>query len=261
MKVYCQNVWNYLPSEFRNGLLYSLILEENADICMFQECGPGTTRAGNAPLPQLLSYEYTEICSELAHRNYTPVFYKSCKYNLLDCGYQLYEGRNDANSKSITWAVLEDRASKKRIAVASTHFWWMFDSEEDNTQRLKNAAQLKALCDRVTAQYDVPMIIGGDFNNGKNSLQGDAPYRYMLENGFTDLRLSAKLTTGCLTHHDYPVLTDKNIYAHGPLPDKILDYIFTYGSQPISAEKFDILTSQKALDSSDHCPLIGIFKL
>lgn len=261
MKVYCQNVWNYRPSEFRNGLICSLITASDADVCMFQECGPGTNRAGSAPLPALLQYEYTEICPELAGKNYTPVFYKAEKFHVIDSGYLLYDGLNDANSKSVTWAVLEENATAKKVAVASTHFWWMETGERDNAQRLQNAAQLKALCDQITAQYDVPVIIGGDFNNGKNSLQGDMPYKAMLQQGFKDLRLIAQSTTDTFTHHDYPVLTEDGIYTEGPMPDKIIDYIFVYGAKAVIAEKFDVLTTQKALTSSDHCPLIGVVQI
>lgn len=261
MKIYNQNVWNYRPSEYRNALICSLITEFGADVCMFQECGPGTNRVGGAPLISLLQYEYTEICPELATKNYTALLYKTEKYNVIDSGYLLYDGLNDANSKSVAWAVLEEKETAKKAAVASTHFWWMFNSEKDNLQRLQNVAQLKELCDQIIAKHDVPVIIGGDFNNGKNSEQGDMPYKTMLQEGFRDLRLIARNTTDTFTHHDYPVLTEDGIYSEGPMPDKIIDYIFVYGEKEVITKKFDVLTTKKALTSSDHCPLIGIVQI
>jgi len=260
MKIYCQNVWNYNPSEYRNKLITSLVNEFDADVCMFQECGPGTTRVGDAPLPSLLKDKYTEVCPEVASDNYTPVFFKTDKYNVIDSQYFCYDGFNDYNSKSVTWAVLEDKLTLKRVAVVSTHFWWMFRGEEDNQQRLQNVAQLKECCDKIVAQYDVPVIIGGDLNNGKNAEQGDMPYHAMLKEGFCDIRLTANETTDILTHHDYPILNEEGIYEKGAFPERILDYIFTYGKSAIKAQKFEILVSQKALDSSDHCPLLGIFE-
>ena len=257
MKVYSQNVWNHNPVEYRNSLMYSMILEAKADICMFQECGPGTNRKGAVSLPELLKYEYTEACSEMAHQNFTPVFFKTNQFNLIDDGYHLYTGLNDANSKSVTWAVLEDRISLKRIAAVSTHFWWKYDSNEDNLQRLQNVAELKAICDELIERYQVPVIIGGDFNNGENADQGDAPYQAMLQQGFKDLRLISPQTVECYTHHAYPVQNNEGIYHDGPMPDKTLDYIFEYGNFESLTRKFEILTTQKALDSSDHCPLIA----
>lgn len=258
--VYCQNVWNHNPSEYRNTLIRSLVSDFDADICLFQECGPETNRVGGAPLPKLMQDEYTEVCSEVADRNFTPVFYKTEKFNLIDSGYVLYRGLNDVNSKSITWAVLEDKASLTKFAVASTHFWWMSESENDNKQRLENVDQLGEVCDLIIKKHGVGVIIGGDLNNGKNADQGDEPYRYMLSKQFEDVRINAAQTTDEYTHHDYPVLKEDGTYANGPMPVRNLDHIFTYGNCPFKAEKFDVLTSTKALDSSDHCPLVAQFK-
>lgn len=44
------------------------------------------------------------------------------------------------------------------------------------------------------------------------------------------------------------------------MPMYTIDYIFAYGDG-VKAEKFDIITSQKALNSSDHCPLILNFEI
>lgn len=261
MRIYSQNVWNYNPSEYRNKLIAALIEDFDADVCCFQECGPGTNRAGVSPLPELLKENYSEVCSEFADRNYTPLFYKTEKYNIIDSGYFLYEGLNDANSKSVTWAVLEDNTTLKRVVAASTHFWWMFRGEQDNLQRLQNVAQLKDFCDEMTSKYNIPIIIGGDFNNGTNADQGDMPYKKMLQEGFCDIRYTAEETTDLLTHHEYPILNDEGIYVDGALPERTLDYIFTYGNAEIRTIKFEILTTQKALDSSDHCPLLATFEI
>ncbi len=258
---YNHNVWNHNPTEYRNNLIRELIHELDADVCTFQECGPDTTRSGEAPLPVLMSDRYTEVCPDKTGYNYTPVFYKTDKFSLVDSGYFLYDGLNDANSKSVTWALLEEKSSSKRFVAASTHFWWMEESERDNLQRINNARQLRGFLDRVIARYAVPIIVGGDFNNGENSAQGDEPYRVMLEMGFCDIRLCADESTDSYTHHDYPVLTHNGKYENGALPVRNLDYIFVYGNTSVKARKFDILTSQKALDSSDHCPLVGYFEL
>ncbi len=261
MKIFSHNIWNHNPVEYRNSLIYSLILESGADICMFQECGPDTNRKGSVPLPELMKYEYTEVCPERAHQNFTPVFFKTEKFNLINSGYFLYTGLNDANSKSVTWAVLEDKATSKHFGAVSTHFWWKYDSETDNQQRLQNVEELKKICEYLTEKYDIPVIIGGDFNNGEKAAQGDEPYKAMLRNGFKDFRLVADRTTSILTHHEYPVLKENGIYVEGSMPDKTLDYIFVYGKDPEAVERFEILTSQKALDSSDHCPLVGTISL
>ena len=261
IKIYCQNVWNYSPASYRNSLIFSLISDCDADICLFQECGPDTIRSAEVCLPSLMEEVYQEVCIDLADKNYTPVYYKKEKFDLLDSGYFLYDGLNDANSKSVTWALLKEKESAEKFVVVSTHFWWMYESEKDNEQRLKNVEQLHEFCESVIAKYDVPVIVGGDLNNGKNSSQGEEPYEYMKQKGFKDIRLTAEKTTDTHTHHAYPVLNENGIYENGALPVRTIDYIFTYGDFNIKAKKFDVLTSRKALDSSDHCPLTGEFEI
>ncbi len=253
--LYSQNVWNCNPTAHRNSLIRSLIDDFDADFCTFQECAPWSIRAGVAPLQELLKDKYTEIDGK--ETNFTPVFFKTEKFRLVDSGYHLYSGLNDANSKSVTWAVLEDRTNGKKLAVMSTHFWWMFDGEADNLQRIENARELKTLCETVSAGYSVPVIIGGDFNNGENAPQGDEPYRKMLEMGFTDVRFSAKESTSGFTQRD--CLLPGGIQDTSGLPNRTIDYIFSIGN--LSAQRFDIPCSEKALASSDHLPLILHFDI
>ena len=86
MKIYSHNIWNYNPHGFgyeplwqRMKLISELIFEADADVCMFQECGPETCRAGKGAIQKLLEEKYSEVCPEKADVNYTPVFYKKEK--------------------------------------------------------------------------------------------------------------------------------------------------------------------------------------
>jgi len=264
MRVYCQNIWNSNPCAPRNRIVRELIRDFDADVCFFQECGPQTNRMGDgeAPIVNLMNDRYIEAYPEAADINYTALFYKKDKYNLLDSGYFLYDGFNDANSKSVTWAILEEKETGKKVVVASTHLWWMFDSEKDNLQRLQNVAQLKQFCEEIVSKTGLPIIIGGDFNNGKDSPQGDEPYRTMLEEGFCDTRLIADETNDEPTcGNSYPtVLPDKSVIARNH-SEFIIDYIFTYNAKNFMVKKFEVLTSEQARKSSDHSPLLAIIEM
>lgn len=257
MKIYSQNVWNCLPAAYRNRLVRGLVADVDADVCLFQECAPDTVRRGDdeAPLADLLADGYAEVCPELAHKNFTAVFYKKDVYRLVDGGWVLYDGLNDRDSKSITWAVLE-AADGKRVAVASTHLWWRWDDEADNRQRLDNVRQLKAICDGIAEKYGVPVIVGGDFNCGENAPTGEEPYRLAVELGFRDLRFSAPDTTMQYTHRFCEPRAVNGVHETSALPDENLDYIFTYGEGVVPVS-FAVPTDEAALKSSDHCPLVG----
>ena len=254
---YSQNVWNSNPCDFRIKLIRSLVSDFNADICMFQEFGPYSVRKANPPMHAIMSDAYVEACPDVSDKNYTPVFYKKGHFEVIANGYLLYDGLNDADSKSVSWIVLKDNKSGTSFAVASTHFWWMAEKEEDFAQRLANVDQLKEVCDGIIAKHNVPVIIGGDFNNGAFSEQGEEPYKKMLSLGFKDMRLISEKTTDCFTHHEYPVEMPDGTFTKGEMPERNLDNIFIYGDFDVKALSFDVITSDKALTSSDHCPLIG----
>ena len=207
LSVYCQNVWNSTPLN-RTALQRDLIFERDADVCFFQECGPKTIRAGEEALPPMLAARYDEVPTEVGDLNYTPVFYKRDRFDLIDHGYLLYRGKNDANSKSVTWAVLSEKESGVRFGVCSTHFWWRYNEPDDNTWRLSNAAELFDCVTDIQNRYDVPVIVGGDLNCGKCSSQGEEPWLWLCER-LTDVRVAAPITTDMMTHHAYPVKDDE----------------------------------------------------
>jgi len=261
---YSQNIWNSSPAGYRNKLLRSLIDDFDADICAFQECGPETNRKGLPSVHSVMSDFYAEVLPQLSNVNFTPLFYKKDKYNVVDCGYQLYTGLNDANSKGVSWAVFEDKETQKRFAFASTHFWWKARGEEDTNQRMNNARELKVICSEIINKYNVSVIIGGDFNNGKNSLQGTDPYFEMLKMGFVDIRTIAEDCTKqeYTCQNAYPVLQDDESFTKCPMePNICIDYIFIYGEFTGKIKKFHIETNDKARTISDHTPLIAEIEL
>lgn len=260
IRLYNQNIWGgtKMPIGERNRLIRGMIAEYAPDFCSLQECNPGTSRVGTDPIQEILADVYAEAPVEKDLLNHTAVFYKKDTWDLIDCGFNPYNGLNDVRSKAVTWAVLEQKCSKKRICVASTHFWYKNAAEEDFLQRLENAGELKERCDEISAQYRVPILVSGDLNCGKGSASGEDPYFAMLEHGFVDVRRAAEITTDSHTIHHYPQLGDDGLYFAADKPRATLDYIFTYGEH-LKALKFAVVTTDIALCSSDHCPLIGDF--
>ncbi len=259
IKIYNQNIWgNYAQNECignRNELIRDLIYEYGADVCGFQECNPATSRAQDVDIAKLLQEDYVEVPTVAEKYNFTPIFYRKDKFELIEAGWEKYTGKNDLGSKSSTWCVLEEKTSKIRIAYVSTHFWWAFNSEDDDQQRLKNVDQLYALLQWIKNQFQVPVIVAGDFNSGENSIQGSAPIEKMQEKGLIKLAEIAKKKEGHFTVHSYPVRNNNHVYYGESQPDYILDHAFMLQEERLEIEEFLVDTSVKALSSSDHCPL------
>ena len=261
MRIYNQNIWGNMKPEHkianRNLLIHGLISKYDPDVCGFQECNPKTSRAGDTPIASLLSDFYNEVFPENADHNFTPLFYHRERMTCIDCGWFLFDGKNDKNSKSVTWAILEEKASGKRAAFLSVHFWWKWESEEDTLGRRANARQLVDFCKELAEKYSVPFFVMGDLNSGVGAHQGEDAYLTMRSLGMRDLRALAKETTSMQTAHEYPVLNEEGNYENGGQPHKTLDYIFGFGKEPLSVDRFCVLTEEDALNSSDHCPLVA----
>ena len=203
----------------------------------------------------MLAERYEEVPTEVGEQNYTPVFYLRDRFDLIDHGYILYKGKNDANSKSVTWAILSEKASGVRFGVCSTHFWWRCNEPDDNAHRLSNAAELYACAMDLTKRFDVPVIIGGDLNCGKLSSQGEEPWLWLCDR-LIDVRAKAPITTDMMTHHAYPVKDENGLFCGGEMPRRTLDHMFVTKHPNVELHSFEVDTSRRALTTSDHCPLI-----
>ena len=262
IKLYNHNIWGNFAADQkignRNKLIKKLIFDETPDFCCFQECNPISSRRDD-PIEELISELYAEAPTSAGKNNFTPVFYNKKRFKLIFSDWINYSGLNDLNSKSITVGVFEERATGKRVAVFSTHFWWQV-GEEHTLQRMNNAAELKTVAEVIITKFGVPVIISGDLNNGLGAQQDTRPYEKMMAEGFADIRHISPITTDSHTCHGYPVLNEKDEYVNAHEPSFTLDYILTYGKNALRPVKFEVLTSREALDSSDHCPLVGEFE-
>ena len=136
---YCENnteAWIAMnddcsPAGRVDGLVRSY-LEEMPDVLGLQEVSPTMAvlmmdRMRKVELPDgtVATYEYISAGD-------TPIVYRRDKLKLLESGFFRYteevpgyEGSfNNSETKSYGYGVFEDRESKKRFALMSTHLWW-----------------------------------------------------------------------------------------------------------------------------------------
>ena len=259
--IYDHNIWGNMPGlstiSNRNALIGELISYHDADFAVFQECNPKTSRDKDVDIAKLLSPDYSEVTTNAGKNNFTPIFYKTKNYNIIESGFHAYEGLNDLDSKSLTYAVFEEKKSKVKFGIISTHFWWK-TGIEDNIQRLENAKTLLKFTNDIKKRYDIPVFAMGDLNCGFNADQGDEPYLF-LKDHLLDLREIAPISTDTLTHHDYPVCnSDGDYVADGRVdPVRNLDYIFVTEHKNVAIDTFEIDISDESYASSDHFPLIA----
>ena len=206
-----------------------------------------TLRAG---LPE---YDYVGVGRDDGKEKgeFSAVFYKKEKFNLLDSGsFWLSEtpdvpgvkGWDAACVRVCSWAKLEEKATGKQFVHFNTHL------DHIGLVAMQKGAEL------ITAKAaqicpDLPAFFTGDFNVTPDS----APYRTVIQAGFADARHVAAVSDDSITFHVDTFISDrlKEEYA-------VIDYCFVKGD--VKIDSFRVLRNLYPGDlfPSDHFPVIAV---
>ncbi len=273
------------PIPLRQNIQAELIASYAPDVLAMQEyCR--NYRKGMTPLLSEIGYLEVDVSHTQTHEdgtklNYTPLFYRPETLRLLDSGFFMYpetmtaDGKelniNDASSKSMTWAVFEEKTFQKRFIAVCTHF--MYDAawltkEQQNEARIQNAKLLLDTVAAIRSKEDyrgLPVLMGGDLNCAYDT----DPIRTLELSGMQWLWQIAPVKDDSRGLKPYAIY-DKNTeeYILVPLtPDgakDTIDYIWYLPSENGSAIRFEnyrTVTELSALLTSDHCPRFADFTL
>ncbi len=260
--IYDQNIWGCTRGDDtianRCTLIADLVDYHDADIIAFQECSRAARAIDDGNIGELLSGIYEEVPHDAEGNNFTPIFYKSERFDVVESGYILYERQRPTNSKSITYAVFEDKESHARFGVCSAHFWWKVGEPMEDEIRFYNAQVLAKKVSEIKEKYDIPVFLMGDFNCGANSRASLIPYLYLKEK-FLDVREVAPISADTFTHHECPKRNADGLYTANERSEstQTLDHVFVTNHKSVAIDSFEVDTSEEAYASSDHYPLIA----
>lgn len=232
---------------------------------------------GMTPLLEQIGYSrveqwYSEPDSKGNPINFTPLFYRSEKLELLQSGYQLYDGANDVSSKSLTWAVFEKKSCRKRFIAICTHFMYndpKLTPEEQNQTRVWDADQLLSAVERIQAIEGgrfsgLPVIVGGDLN----CRWGSDPFTALRSGGFEWLYDLAKVkndSAGIKPYATYDEQAEDFITCPVPVddPHRAIDHMFLRQERDGLGDvlSYSAITDREAFLCSDHCPRVAEFLL
>ena len=192
----------------------------------------------------------------------TPLLYRKDRLALLDSGLDVFHPTL-GKSKSVTWAVLEDRLDGRRFISFSTHFWFKHKGKQDDALRVLNVQCILRRVDELRRKWgEIPVIGGGDLNCNPGSLALEA-FRCAGYSNAMDAAAEKTARSATRTYHGYPKQDESGVY-HGTTcppgkdrPEQSLDHIFF--TEGIRALKYDLDLDQEALDSSDHSPVVVDF--
>lgn len=176
---------------------------------------------------------------------FSPVFYNSEKYNLLDSGTFWYSDTPDEPSitwvglynRICSWAVLEDKATGFEFAVFNSHW--------DHLSVVARNNSAKLLLEKIEEYApDMPVVITGDFNCKAETVA----YETLIDGGFIDGRYVAAETDDSVTYHGYNSLA---------IDDKIIDHIL-FKNEYGYANSYKVITdTYDGIYSSDHFPVVS----
>ena len=195
--------------------------------------------------------------------NYTPILYRTDKFTLIESGVEWLNSRyEETNTKSLSWAVFEDKVTNKRFAVINLHgaLWTTtYTLPEGKTYaemrslaeqwRVDNVNQTIEKYNELVAKYgDIPGLFAGDYNANSTT---DAYKTAILAN----LQDSEKAATVS------KVDSYASTHTVGEMPEngKTIDHVF--GTTGINFYVHYLVTDKIYLDASDHCAVYVDFAL
>ncbi len=264
IRIIYQNVWGMDCPAVANRARYAAAyhLAFGADvICLNEYYGEfAKDRVLNDILEQN-GYAEVKLQKEagLCEISVEPIFYRTDRFRLLEASYVDY--RMQDPSKGVAVAVLEDKTSRKRFAVACTHLAaaWDCTQAEKYLRQLKNLQFLLPELDRVCRVWgDIPVLVGGDFNCRVTT----ETYRKMLSCGYADARDAAAYKNDICSCHGYPTYCKElGIFVTGTLPNEALysegiDHVFVRNAQAVHVAMYRIMQESVVPVIADHCPQI-----
>ena len=255
------------PAGRVDGLVRSY-LEVMPDVLGLQEVSPTMAVLMMDKIRSVALEDGTVATYEYISGGDTPIVYRRDKLKLLESGFFRYteevpdyEGSfNNSETKSYAYGVFEDRASKKRFALMSTHLWWknsnpncanpkhyQLGSDEARAYQIMQAC---AKMDEMMDKYSCPGIIMGDFN-----ARMDSPC------------LKAAQWAGWREVHDLAVGDCDQTRGHHPCGpagykrtemgtfDQAIDHIIVKNPGELVVNHFRRITDEYFDRVSDHYPL------
>lgn len=208
--------------------------------------------------------------------NCTPLLYNTATTKCLASGYYWYKsqfdkrpgaahdnGASDCASKAATWGLFEDLASGEQYIAISTHM-----CTRSEYIRGLQGAEVVELVDSLIAQYNVPVMFGGDYNGTVTS----SNFTAMKEGGMVDVSLNNLATihtSEAASHHPYPEY-DYDIKLVQPAPGDpcgsinstgSIDRIMVKNHDTMEITVYGTVVDNYTNSSADHYPVFIDFSI
>lgn len=258
LRVMSNNVLGDDTFPARAEILVRIYMKIFPDILGMQECNS----VGHSKIITELSDYYASTCRTIGTTGrtcYTPILYRKDRFDLVESGSYLYDQRWPlTDTKTLSWAILLDKTTGRRLAVINTHaaiitgsydtvkqFGRKYtDGVEGAQWREDNSRQILEQVAQIRAKYgeNFPIFIMGDLNASSSA---------------KSVSMLTKETglTSCMSLASVSRTTGASFHTVGQAPKSngsAIDHILTT-SAAVSVFTHTINLNQEAYNSSDHC--------
>lgn len=250
-----------IPSAERHRLTAEMAAVYQPDVFGMQEVHQTERSGRNGVVMLLADAGYKEAINPNVlgmTSSCTPIFYREDAVTLIASGFKIFDNQptNPDTSKSFTWGVFESKADSSRYMVVSTHLC----TEDDEIGALQ-ATELLEVVNAVTAEYDCPVIVGGDFN----AAYDEKTYKTFTETaGYLNARELAAVSTKVRSYQTYPKY-DQQLGIMQPVGDITIDnrgsvdHIILSSADKLTVNVFGVVVDECSRSASDHLPIFMDF--
>ncbi|MCQ2428488.1 MAG: hypothetical protein MJ137_08890 [Clostridia bacterium] len=230
------------------------------DVIGMQECNS----SGHSGLTAGLGSVYALACNKIGSTSstcYTPFLYLKDKYELVESGSKLFNKRwTETNTKTFAWIVLKNKETGQLSAYINGHWSLilgsydtvkvfgvkMTDSVEGRQWREDNTREVLEKKDELRKKYGdaLPVVVMGDMNANASS-NSVITFSGIMSNSLNVSK--GDKTTGINSFHSNP--------GQKPPSGTPIDILMVTGDV-IDVYRHEIVTTDTALASSDHCQVV-----
>lgn len=277
IRLMTHNVWN---KDFN-----STEWEQNGESCAASARADGLLRVYEETMPDIIggqevSARMADLLKEglsktpfrytLIWGRFTPIIYRSDKFELIDSDFGTYpeaidgfEGSfNDAKSKSWNLGVFRIKENGEIFVFATTHLWWKkspSNTEQFGNTQFQNGSdeareyQIAVLSEKIRfykEKYRCPAVLVGDFNTDYSS----KAVQYLLKNGFRHAHdIATEYADESVGYHDCFAWGYRTEYYDQPF-EKAIDHIFVSDEKNGAVKRFERYSPDYYFPISDHSP-------
>ena len=238
-----------------------ILLRYLPDVMGLQECNSAVHSKVLKNLPSFYAFA-NKTHNGSSTVNYTPIIYNTELFTLIKSDIVWLRGRyTGTNTKSLNWAVLEDKTGAKFAvinyhgAVCSNSYkgFENYTSAQLTQQaldwKLDNVVQVIEVKNAIIAEFgNIPIMVSGD-NNFNSSSQ---PYSNITSEGFVDSEVIARVSR--MTGY-------KTSYTYGNVPGEGLSIDHVFGLNGVDFVVHAIVRGDDVWKASDHSPVYVDFNL